>query len=561
MSEPAAAATKERSGDQPSPRDGLLSTLRFAKFDVLSGFLVFLIAMPLCLGIAEACNFPPITGIFTAIVGSIIATLISNSELTIKGPAAGLIVIVLGCVLEFGHTGGKDPIADTKAYQMALGVGVAAGLIQIAFGLLRAGVLGEFFPTAAVHGMLASIGLIIISKQTHVALGVKPEAQEPLRLYAEIPHSIMNLNPHIAIIGIVSLIIMFGMPFLKIKALKKIPSQMIVVLVAIGLGIYFNLQETHPYQFIQRTYEEGPKFLVSVPSNIFAVIQSTRPDFSGLQSLVGWKWVMLYALIGSLESMLSAKAIDLIDPWRRKTNMNRDLLAIGVGNTASAFVGGLPMISEIVRSKANIDNGARSRWSDFYHGCFLLAFCALLPGVIHMIPKAALAAMLIFTGFRLASPREFAHTWKVGPEQLIVFISTIIGVLAIDLLVGILIGIAVEFLIHLWNGAPFGSMFKPSVDVAEQNGSVVISVKHSAVFSSWIGLKGHIERQSHNNGTVKKEVVIDLAGTRLVDHTVMEKLHEMQKEFKERDCVLVIKGLDDHRGLSAHPMSARKRPK
>src|SRR5262245_52109024 len=174
---------------------------RYWKSDLLSGFLVFLIALPLCLGISLACGYPAIAGVFTAILGSIICSLISNSELTIKGPAAGLIVIALGTVTDFGFTNGENPAADFHAYRLALGVGVAAGVLQIGFALLRAGVLSEFFPTSVVHGMLAAIGLIIMSKQIHTVIGVRPEAKEPLELFREIPHSLANLNPEIACVG------------------------------------------------------------------------------------------------------------------------------------------------------------------------------------------------------------------------------------------------------------------------------------------------------------------------------------------------------------------------
>ena len=521
---------------------------------MLSGFLVFLIALPLCLGISLACGYPAISGIFTAIIGGILATFFSNSELTIKGPAAGLIVIAIGCVMEFGFTGGEDPAADFQAYRLALGVGVAAGMVQILFGVFRAGILGEFFPTSAVHGLLTAIGVIIMAKQFPVVLGLSPEGK-PLELIANIPHFIMNMNPLVGLIGLIGLIVMFSFPLIKNPRLKLIPAPMIVLVVTVPLGMYLNFGQEQTYSFSGQDYPLGKNFLVAVPENMFRAL--TFPDFSGLGTSIGIKYVVMFALIGSIESLLSAKAIDKIDPWKRKTNHDQDMLAVGVGNTLAAFVGGLPMISEIVRSKANIDNGARTRFANFFHGAFLLLFVALLPGLINQIPLAALGAMLVFTGFRLASPQEFIRLWHVGREQFIIFVATVIGVLATDLLMGIAIGICVNFVVHLKNGAPLRSLLKTQVNVERrEEGGVTVQVKDAAIFSTWIGLKKKLE-------SLMKEpkVVLDLSQTFLVDHTVMAKLQEMERVFQEKGSTLVIAGLDEHHRLSNHPAAARKKPR
>jgi MFS superfamily sulfate permease-like transporter len=547
---------------EETPRGNLQGFTRFLRQDLLAGFLVFLIALPLCLGISIASGYPAIAGVFTAIVGSVLTTLLSNSELTIKGPAAGLIVIVVGAVTSFGYTGGQDPAADFQAYRMALAVGVVAGVVQIGFGLFRAGVLGDFFPTSAVHGMLAAIGVIIMLKQIPVAVGQTAKG-EPLEILREIPDKLLHANPEIAIIGITSLVILFGLPLLKKRIKSKIfqmlPAQLLVLLVAVPLGAYFDLSHEHTYTWGQSTYKLGEQFLVTVPSNLLSAM--AHPDFSVFTSpdfrMDAIKWVIMFALIGSLESMLSAKAIDMIDPWKRKTNLNRDLVAVGVANTAVACIGGLPMISEIVRSKANIDAGARTRFADMWHGLLLLGFVALVPGMIHRIPLAALAAMLVYTGFRLASPREFINVFKIGPEQFVIFTTTIIAVLATDLLVGIGIGIAVKAFIHLVNGLPLSSMLKPYLEVEPQgDDTVLITARGSAVFTNWLPFKREIEQlglAEHNN------VVVDLSGTKLVDHSVMEKLHEMQIDFEQAGLRFEVIGLEGHRQLSSHPYSARKK--
>jgi MFS superfamily sulfate permease-like transporter len=301
--------------------------------------------------------------------------------------------------------------------------------------------------------MLAAIGMIIFLKQLPVVFGEKPPG-EPLEVLTNLPAEIAGINPQIAVIGVVSLAILFGWPLVRPWVrpawLRLVPAQLLVLAVAVPLGIWFDLAHDHYYRFAGHTYPAGEAFLVNVPRNLLAAV--TTPDFSvftapATRLAAGW-WVMMFALVGSIESLLSAKAIDLVDPWKRKTDMNRDLLAVGLANVSVATIGGLPMISEIVRSKANIDAGAKTRFADLWHGLFLLGSVALAPSLIHMIPLSALAAMLVYTGARLASPKEFINVFRIGPEQLAIFVATVVGVLATDLLVGVMSGVGLNFLIQ-----------------------------------------------------------------------------------------------------------------
>jgi MFS superfamily sulfate permease-like transporter len=530
------------------PQSGLAGLRQNWKADLTSGFLVFLIALPLCLGISMASGFPPVAGIFTAIIGGLIVTFLGGSQLTIKGPAAGLIIIALGAVNELGQ---GDAMLG---YRLTLAVIVVAGLLQIIFGWIKSGILADFFPSAAVHGMLAAIGIIIIAKQLFTMIGVKPEANETLELFAELPHAFKEINPDIAIIGGISLLIMFLFPLFKNKYLKKLPAPLIVILVAIPLGIYFDLEHEHKYLFLDgHEYTLGPKFLVTLPENLLSAI--TFPDFSQVYSMVSLKYIIMFALVGSLESLLSSKAIDGLDPYKRKANMNKDLVGVGIGNTLAGMIGGLPMISEIVRSSANINNGGKTAWSNFFHGAFLLVFVVFFPLLIHQIPLAALAAMLVYTGFKLAAPKEFYHTYKIGTEQLVIFLVTIIFTLATDLLIGIALGILTKIIIHVSNGLPIKYIFKPLFTVFEdrEKEEFTVDVFHSAVFSNYIKLKKSLDALPKG-----KTINVDFSNANLVDHTVMENLHHYQHDYEHSGGKFILRGMSHLQKKSDHHLSSRK---
>jgi MFS superfamily sulfate permease-like transporter len=528
------------------PKDGLEGLKENGKSDAISGFLIFLIAMPLCLAISKASGFPPIAGIYTAIIGGLVVSLFMGARVTIKGPAAGLIAISVGAVEELGR-------GDmSRGYQLTLAIVVVAAIIQILFGLFKAGKLGDFFPASAVHGMLAAIGFIIIAKQIPVLLGTKPEGKEPLELYAEIPHMLARMNPEVAFIGLISLIILFILPLSKNKYLKLMPPPMVVLLIAVPLASFYGFSTEHDYTLGEISYHIIPgNLLVQLPDSFLGGIQ--LPDFSEITSLTSLKYIAMFALVGSLESILSAKAIDILDPFKRKSDLNKDTLAVGIGNFGAGMIGGLPMISEIVRSSANINNGGKTRWANFFHGLFLLLFVTMASNVIEMIPNAALAAMLIYTGFRLASPKEFQKTWNIGWDQLIIFVVTIVATLATDLLVGIFAGVVMQFVLHFIAGASFKGLFRSNFEVAENEGEYVVRVKDAAIFSNYLSFKKCLDAIQPG-----KKVVFNFSEAHIIDHTLLEHLHHFEEDYHNGGGHVLMQGMGKHKSNSKHPLATRK---
>ncbi|MGR9088233.1 MAG: SulP family inorganic anion transporter [Gammaproteobacteria bacterium] len=521
--------------------------------DLISGFLVFLIALPLCLGIAMASGFPPSAGLITAVIGGLVVSSLSGSFVTINGPAAGLIVVVLGAVQTLGQ---GDAMAG---YRYTLAAIVCASVLQILMGVFKAGRLGFFFPASVVHGMLAAIGIIIMAKQIHVMLGVSPETGDLFFSIAQIPFSIMNLNPEIAVIGGTGMAILIIWSAVRNPRLKMIPAPIIVVLLGMGLARYFDLEHEHMYLFLPDAHflphheaTVGPKFLVAISENFLNSFYF--PDFSKTFTLEFLEAVISICLVGSLESLLSAVAVDKLDRYKRHSSLDRDLTAVGFGNLICGFIGGLPMIAEIVRSSANVNNGAKSSWANFFHGAFLLLFVVLFPRLIHSIPLASLAALLVFTGFRLASPKEFAKVMGVGKEQLFMFVATIIGVLATDLLIGVAIGIMVKIAIHMLRGVRLNNLFKIHFVIEKLNGdSVVVEIVGAAIFSNFLSLKDALSNLE--NG---KKVIFQLSNAYLIDHTVMEYLHHFQHDYESEGGTCQFLGMEYHDTYSRHPLAVRK---
>jgi MFS superfamily sulfate permease-like transporter len=540
-----------KSSNRFIPADGLAGLKQNFSKDALSGFFVFLLALPLSLGIAKASDFPAIYGIVTAIIGGVVVSFFAGSRLTIKGPAAGLIVIASGAVTAYG--------SGNVGWHFALAAIVVAGFIQILFGVFKLGKLADFFPSAAIHGMLAAIGIIIMSKQIHTLLGIDPavlKGKEPLELLAMIPSSIMHENAHIAEIGIACLLLMIVLSYIKHQKIKKIPAPLVVLAIAIPLGQVLHIKTEGAISNFALV-KIGNIFDAFTPGGKVGDFVSNgiiNADFSGITSNFGIfiQYIILFALIGTIESLLTAKAIDGLDPFRRKSNFNKDLIAVGIGNTLAGLFGGLPMISEVARSSANVSNGAVTRWANFFHGIFLLLAVFLGVSFIEMIPNAALAAMLIFVGFKLAHPKEFIHMWHLGKTQFVIFVSTVIVTLATDLLIGVGFGILLKFIFTLAYGASFKSLFKANVEVITEGDDIKVIIHDSLVFSNLLGFKKYLN--AIPNG---KNIVVYVSKAKIVDHTSIIALNGFVSDYKNNGGKIEVIGFQNHKQLGHAPTSAR----
>ena len=535
--------------EQFVPKDRLEGLKQNWKSDLVSGFILSLIALPLSLAIAMASGAPPMAGLFSAIIAGIVVSQLTDSHVSINGPAAGLIVVMAGSVERLG--GGAE------GYHAALAAVVIAGIVLTVLGVFRAGVLGLMMPSIVVHGMLAAIGFIIIAKEIPIFLGFMGAPKEPLSIYARIPDMIMNMNPEVALIGFVGLLILIAYSYLnKFPLFKKIPAPIIVVLVGILMGEMFDLEHAHSYLLGGHHYALDPKrFLVILPPSMLDAI--TMPDWSKIGTQGFWYSTIVIILVQGIESVLSCSAVEKLDPYKRKVDLSKDLLAVGAATGITGMIGGIPSITEIVRSTANVTNGARTRWSNFFHGVFILLFVLLGAAVIDLIPQAALAALLIMVGYRLASPKEFKHAFEKGWDQLFLYCVTIISVLATDLMVGVLIGVACKFVLHLINGAPIGPNLFVADTVLEQEKDnkeeLTLKVNKAAIFSNFLSLKKQLDKIP-----LDKHLRIDLSNTCLVDHSTLEHLDQFKREYSKGGGHVEIGGLAQHKSASKHALSCKK---
>ena len=477
--------------------------------DIKAGLVVFLIALPLSLGISLASGAPSTAGLVAAILGGILGAYLGGSYVTINGPAAGLIVVVLSAIQSLAP---GDP---ATGFRRMLACTVVVGVLQILSGLLKAGRFVSIFPVSVVHGMLSAIGLIIMLKQIHVFFGVKVGGSM-IDTVLQIPNTIFHANPEASWIGLISVAILLGYPYIKLKFTKVIPAPLVVVAVGVLLsGVFANASR------------------VSIPTNVSEFY--ITPLFDSIMTKESILAIIALFFVASLESVLSASAVDKLDPMQRESDFDRELWSKGVVNMACGFLGGLPIIAEIVRSSANISQGAKSPLANFSHGIFILAFLLMFPQVLNLIPHSALAAILILVGYRLAQPSQFKSMYQLGMSSFISFVATIAFTLFEDLLVGIFAGMVIKLVLSCFQGASFKSLLKADYVVKNEGDKAILEFQGSLIFFSAIQ-----QRKILNEVSRFKVIEINLANISYIDPTSMSIFSRESEKLEKGGAVVTI---------------------
>ncbi|QTN39447.1 SulP family inorganic anion transporter [Cryomorphaceae bacterium] len=500
------------------------SLSQFAK-DGPSGLVVFLVALPLCLGIALASGAPLLSGLISGIIAGIVVGSLSGSHLSVSGPAAGLTVIVLDAITEMG------------SFESFLVAVMLAGIIQLLMGVFKAGIIGLFFPVSVIRGMLAAIGIILILKQIPHFFGIDTDAFGEMRFlgtdgrntFEEVIYATKHIEPGAFVIGILSLLILVVWDFgikKRITSLSFVPGALLAVITGVVLNQYYAGGLTE--------WQLSTNHMVQIPS-IGLDEESSEllyfPNFSALSNPSTYKVAMVIAIIASLETLLSIEAVDKLDPHKRRTPNNRELRAQGVGNLIAGAIGGLPMTAVIIRSSANVDAGAATKFSAVFHG-ILLAVCVLLiPHILNLIPLASLAAILLVVGFKLNKPTLYHQQFYNGWKQFMPFIITIIAILFSDLLIGIMIGlcVAIFFILQTNYNTPY---FYVEDEHPEDKKDKQITI-HLSEHVSFLN-KGRLQKTLEALPS-DSDVTIDGAKTLDIDFDVLNIIFDFNNTAHERN--------------------------
>ena len=526
------------------PKTGIKGLIENWQSDVIAAVSVALIALPLSLGIALAAGAPAMSGIFSAIIGGVVTTLYRGGHISVNGPAKGVIgVILLGIALMDDGSG--------KAFNYVLAAVVISGAIQMLLGLMKLGRLADIFHSSVIHGILAAIGIIIFAKQIHVALGTQSDSPSIIQNLIDAVLYLPQANPFVIIISLFGLLLLLLHSKISYRFFHFLPAPMWVIALSIPFVYAFNFFDQQTLFFLEKEYQVGPHLLLDIPDTIMDSVMF--PDFSKINTIEFWTTVFSILIITSIESLAIAKAVDKIDPYKRKTDLNKDLTGIGLSTMVAGAIGGLPIIAVIIRSTVNIHNGAKTKWSNMYQGILLLLFIVLLSPIMRQVPLCAFAILLVYTGFKLASPAVFKQAYNQGTEQLIFFVATMVLTLYTNLLIGLLGGLLLALVTHMLLAKVtipqfFRMIYKSGTKLIKlPDGSFDLKISGIANFLGILKVDKLVAQIPSG-----VNVNIDLSETRLVGMTYMDYLVEYLKIQRATGGKVFITGLDAHVSLSTY---------
>ena len=527
-----------------SPKKNLNSLVANWQSDFIAAVSVALIALPLSLGIALAAGAPAMAGILSAVVGGVVTTFFRGGHISINGPAKGVIaVILLGIALMDDGSG--------QAFNYVLAAIVVSGALQTLMGLLKLGRFADIFHPSVITGILAAIGIIIFAKQIHVAMGTSSDSPNIVQNLVDAVLLLPEANPFVVIISLTGLFLLLFHSKVNYRFFQILPAPMWVIALSIPFVYAFNFFDPHSLSLFGRSYDVGPQLLLEIPDNIMDSIM--HPDFGKVHTLEFWTTVFSLLMITSIESLAIAKAVDKLDPFKRKTDLNKELTGIGISTVAAGLIGGLPIIAVIIRSTVNIHNGAKTKWSNVYQGLLLLFLIVVVSPIMRQVPLCAFAILLVYTGFKLASPTVFKQVYAKGPEQLVFFLATMVLTLYTNLLVGLLGGLLLTMVSHMLLAGVaipqfFRMIYKSGSEVlALPDGSYNLNIKGIANFLGIIRVNKLVAQIPSGSN-----VTIDLSNTRLVGMTYMDYLVDFLRSQKDAGGNVVITGLDSHVSSSTH---------
>ena len=526
------------------PKKGFQGLIENWQSDLIAAVSVALIALPLSLGIALAAGAPAMAGIISAIVGGVVTTFYRGGHVSVNGPAKGVIgVILLGIVLMDDGSG--------QAFNYILAAVVVSGAIQAVLGVLKLGRLADIFHTSVIHGILAAIGIIIVAKQIHVAMGTTSDSPSIIQNLIDAVVFLPQVNPFVLIISLVGLLLLLFHSKISHRFFHILPAPMWVIALSIPFVYAFNFFDYHTLSFFGRAYEVGPDLLLEIPESIADSI--LHPNFSKIDTLEFWTTVFSILIITSIESLAIAKAVDKIDPYKRKTDLNKDLTGIGLSTMAAGLIGGLPIIAVIIRSTVNIHNGAKTKWSNLYQGLLLLLFIVVLSPIMTQVPLCAFAILLVYTGFKLASPAVFKQAYAQGTGTITLLCRDMILTLYTNLLIGLLGGLLLALITHMLLARMtipqfFRMVYNSRTKLIHlPDGGYDLKIRGIANFLGILKVDKLVVQIPSG-----ADVNIDLSETRLVGMTYMDYLVEFLKLQRESGGNVFITGLDSHVSSSGY---------